>query len=294
MKKLCFSIISTLLFLFTQAVLGENIRGINIDFVTIGNAGNAADKGGTPGCGAVDYNYKIGKYEITNAQWNIFTSIAGVPKGDDGGYSYNSNFTGLLQPVNRISWYEAAQFCNYLTSGDKSKGAYRFSGNNFNPGSFLGIDRASSISTYGKTYVIPTENEWYKAAYFKPDGSGYLIYAINAVPVPGVNSNYNGALGQTPWNVGTGTEEQNGTFDIMGNVWEWNETFFDGLTHGVRGGSYAGDYNNGPILRSSYWASSNPFSEQKDYGFRIAEIPEPATILLFSLGGLMFRKYIYG
>ena len=60
----------------------DTIRGIDIDFVTIGNAGNAADTGGTPGCGAVSYNYRIGKYEVTNAQWNAFTAAAGAPTGN--------------------------------------------------------------------------------------------------------------------------------------------------------------------------------------------------------------------
>jgi hypothetical protein len=76
-------------------------------------------------------------------------------------------------PTNNVSWYEVAQFCNWLTSGDKSKGVYQFSGNNANPGNFLGINRISAQTTYGKIYAIPTEDEWYKAAYFKPDGSGY-------------------------------------------------------------------------------------------------------------------------
>ena len=51
----------------------ELIRGIDIDFVTIGNIGNAAD---TTGYGAVDYDYYIGKYEVTNSQWNPFTGTA--------------------------------------------------------------------------------------------------------------------------------------------------------------------------------------------------------------------------
>ena len=114
-----------------------------------------------------------------------------------------------------ISWYEAAQFCNYLTSGNKYSGAYKFDIS----GNFQEIDRTSSISTYGTTYVIPTEDEWYKAAYFKPDGSGYSLYAngTNTAPIAGVQSNYNNVIGQ-PWNIGSGTQEQNGTFDMMGNV----------------------------------------------------------------------------
>lgn len=270
----------------------DTIRGINIDFVTIGNSGNAADTGGTIGCGAVGYNYRIGKYEVTNAQWNAFTSAAGAPTGSDGGYSYGAFYTGDQQPTDNISWYEATQFCNWLTSGDKSKGTYQFSGSNTNPGSFLGINRDTAKAAYGTIYVLPTEDEWYKAAYYKPDGSGYSIYAngTNIAPTAGVQSNYNGTIG-TPWDIGTGTQEQNGTFDMMGNIWEWNETLVNSSDRIFRGGSYLG---GSPGLKSisQYWLS--PSFENGEMteggGFRIAEIPEPATLIFLSLGGLALRK----
>ena len=188
----------------------DNIRGIDMDFVTIGNAGNAGDtrsEANPYDCGAVSYNYRIGKYEVTNAQWNTFTAAAGAPTGNpSSAYDQSAYFTGAQQPTNEVSWYETLQFCNYLTSGDKSRGVYQFSGNNANPGSFLGINRTAAQATYGTVYVLPTENEWYKAAYYKPDGSGYSLYAngTNTAPIAGLNSNYNGAIG-TPWNVGTGT-----------------------------------------------------------------------------------------
>ncbi|MGD0785312.1 MAG: SUMF1/EgtB/PvdO family nonheme iron enzyme [Sedimentisphaerales bacterium] len=269
----------------------DNIRGINIDFVTIGNAGNGTDPATGNLHGAVGYNYSIGKYEVTNAQWNAFTTAAGAPTGNDGSYTTGSYFTGAQQPTNNVSWYEAAQFCNYLTSGDKSKGAYQFSGNNTNPGSFIGIDRVSSISTYGTTYVLPTHDEWYKAAYYKPDGSGYSTYAYgtDTAPIAGVQSNHNDVIGK-PWDVGTGTIEQNGTYDMMGNVWEWNETLFtnysDGdVYRGARGGSFTTsghDY----YLASSWLNGRYPEFEHYSFGFRVAEIPEPCSLVLLSLGGL--------
>jgi len=250
------------------------IRGIDIDFVTIGNAGNAADTGGTVGCGAVSYGYRIGKYEVTNAQWNAFTTAAGAPVGNDGGYSYPAQFTGAQQPPNNVSWYETLQFCNYLTSGDKSKGAYQFSGNNINPGDFLGINRSAAKATYGTIYFLPTEDEWYKAAYYT--GSSYSLYAngTDTAPIAGVQSNYSSDIG-TPWNVGTGTMEQNGTFDMMGNVWEWNETLLYGSLRGVRGGS--ANFGIFPLASSSQ-GSMGPYYEVYDIGFRVASVPEPPEL----------------
>jgi formylglycine-generating enzyme len=252
----------------------EIIRGIDIDFVTIGNAGNAPDtmvmNDGTTGYGAVGYNYRIGKYEVTANQWQTINTAAGI--GDSGSWSGN-------QPVASISWYDAAQFCNYLTSGNKYSGAYKFDLS----GNFQGIDRVSSISTYGTTYVIPTEDEWYKAAYFKPDASGYSLYAngTDTAPVAGVNSNYGNAIG-APWDIITnGTQEQNGTFNMMGNVWEWNEALI--TYRGIRGGSYGNnDYNLSSPDREYY----PPDNEINTVGFRVASVPEPATLLLLGLGAL--------
>jgi sulfatase modifying factor 1 len=266
----------------------DTIRGINIDFVNIGNAGNAADTqvmdDATTGYGAVGYNYRIGKYEVTAAQWQTINTAAGI--GNPGTWSGN-------QPVASISWYDAAQFCNYLTSGNKYSGAYKFDIS----GNFLSIDRVSSISTYGTTYVMPTEDEWYKAAYFKPNGSGYSLYAngTSTAPVAGVNSNYNSSA---PWNITNGTPEQNGTFDMMGNVWEWNETILYGSLlygsgRGIRGGSYICRHFNYPdynLISSSRSYYVYPSGEDVVMGFRVAEIPEPASLLLLTLGGLALRR----
>jgi len=275
----------------------DTVRGItNLDFVNIGHAGNPGDTRATypdianpTGGGAVGYNYRIGKYEVTNAQWNAFTAAAGAPTGSDSGYEYGAVFTGAQQPTNVVSWYGVAQFCNYLTSGDKSKGAYLFSGNNTNPGAFLEINRDAAISSYGIAYVIPTVDEWYKAAYYT--GSGYSTYAFgtNIEPIAGVNSDYAYSSPWGPWDVGTGTMEQNGTYDMMGNVSEWNETTYygDNSFRILRGGSYLNSSGSG----SSYsMIHISPTWEYYDIGFRVAEVPEPATLFLLTFGGLILRK----
>jgi formylglycine-generating enzyme required for sulfatase activity len=269
-----------------NTALADNVRGINIDFVTIGNAGNPGDTrtiAHPNGCGSVGYNYRIGKYEVTNAQWNTFTTATGAPTGNpSNAYDGNAAYIGNFQPTNCVSWYEVAQFCNYLTSGYKGLGAYQLG----TDGSIT-VNRDVAVSAYGTIYVIPTENEWYKAAYFKPDASGYSTYAngTDTAPIVGVQSNYHS---DSPWNVGTGTPEQNGTYDMMGNVLEWNETLIEGV-RGARGGWFDAYFSVAlaPSSQSYYY----PQSESTNLGFRVAEVvPEPATILLLTLGGLALRR----
>jgi sulfatase modifying factor 1 len=284
---------------------GAVVRGIEIDFVTIGNAGNAPDPATGGLYGAVCYSYAMSKYEITNAQWTSFVAAAGAPTGTSTNpYNEGAYFTGAQQPANYVSWLEAAQFCNWLTSGDKSSGAYQFSGNNANPGSFLGIDRDAAVLAYGTIYVIPTEDEWYKAAYHKNDGvtANYWLYPTqsNNVPSndlinpdPGNNANFY----QSGYTIGSpdymtivgefeNSESAYGTFDQGGNAEEWTETFLSGSTSRriIRGGHFMGT-----DISSSY-RNSDTQDREYYFGFRVAMVPEPATIALLAAGLLFIKK----
>jgi len=267
-------------------VSGEviHVRGIDIDFVTIGNAGNAGDvrtEANPYGCGAVGYEYRIGTYEVTADQWQTINTAGGI--GNAGSWSGS-------EPIALITWYDAARFCNYLTTGDTEDGVYKFSG-----GSLTEImDHEQAGQTYGAVYFLPTETEWYKAAYYKPDGSGYSTFSDGGDTNPVIwdmGWNADGGPYELVWEVGTGTQEQNGTFDMMGNVWEWNETLI-GTRRILRGGAfsiaYEGEYNG---MASSEQYHITPLYVGYDIGFRVAAIiPEPGTLCLFGAGALLMRK----
>lgn len=267
---------------------GTGGNAFTLDFVNIGNAGNAAD---TSGYGAVADAFRMGMHEVTIDQFAKANAAAGgtLGDGDENPYSIGVNGAAL-----RTSWLEAAKFANYLTSGTYNGGAYQFSDVN----TLTGVDRDAAVSTYGTVYVLPTEDEWYKAAYLKSDGSAYTLYATgDSVPTAGAGGeNYNG-VNSNPWDVGSGgLAENNGTFDMNGNVWEWNESAYDGTLDNmaenrvIRGGAFL---NSEIYLRSSRRNSLNPTGENNDIGFRVAAIPEPSSIGLMALAGgfgLAFRK----
>jgi len=201
-------------------------------YVTIGGTDVAAD---STGYGGVNYSYQISQYEVTGAEFNV----AAADDPNVGDCSYDS----LNGPAYYVSWNEAVKYCNWLTSGDAYLGAYTHSG-----GSFTGIDRAGAIATYGTAYVLPTEDEWYKAAYWRDDiNDQWSLYAHGADTTPtwgttdGWNYyDYDGgyAYDHDMWPVGYGAEEQNGTYDMMGNATEWTEILYDSSRYLTRGGAY--------------------------------------------------------
>jgi formylglycine-generating enzyme required for sulfatase activity len=119
-----------------------------------------------------------------------------------------------------------------------------------------------------------------------------------AEPIAGIDSYFGDRTSpfHGPWAVGSGTEELNGTYDMMGNVGELSESTMGGtytITHAqdlrlVRGGSWITGGTD--ILGLYYRYGIMPYAESDEYGFRVASVPEPCTVLLLGLGGAMLRK----
>ena len=250
-------------------------------FVTIGNAGNAAD--GTTGYGAVGYTYKISATEVTIAE---FQAATGAGSGNENYWNTSGRTVGPNAPASYVSLYEARKYCNWLTTEDVNSGYYGNGGNNMS-----GLSHDAYAAANGLTYFLPTEDEWYKAAYFKTDAYSLYANGTDTVPTKGTTDGWNyyngGYVNGSPnytWTAGYGGVEQNGTVNMMGNVWEWMET-----SSGVlRGGSYVSYEVN---LRSSSRSDYDPAGEYGSIGFRVVAIPEPATALSLVLGGLVVTGY---
>ena len=269
---------------------------------------NMADTG-------VGYNYNMGKYEITQGQWSSFTTSVGAQNlyghSGDIGNAYGGPYTwGTDQPAAQMSWYEAAQFCNWLTSGNIADGAYLFD----NANNFLGVNRTAA-ETLPSVYVIPSYDEWMAAAFY--NGTQFTTYANGSDTTPPMGWNfdantYAGGGGNPlgldaniqapeypnsifePWVVGSGSAEQNGTYDMTGNVWEWTEE---------------ADLIGGSAHDDNHIASSNPLfpfawdadDESSWLGFRVVEIgtsviPEPASLAMLALvgtGAWVVRRWFF-
>jgi formylglycine-generating enzyme len=317
---------------------------VTIDWVTVGNANNAND---TTGYGAVNYDYQIGKYDVTIGQYTEFLNavattdtyslyntsmgtdlnVAGISRsGDSGSYSYsviNNGGDSSNRPITYVSWWDSARFANWLANGQPTgaqssttteNGAYNVNG--ATSGTAPGKNVTNPNTSAAPTFYIPTENEWYKAAYYSPvlnSGSGgYYTYATQSNATPGNvigssanQANYwNGVLSVTQsstydssqnylTDVGAFTNSASfyGTFDQNGNVFQWND--LDGLpgsSRGFRGGFW---YNGEDALKPWYRSTDPPETEISHFGFRLASpvaVPEPSSYAM-ALAGLACGGY---
>ena len=285
-----------------------------IPTVPVGNLGNAND---STGFGGVSYDYRIGTTEVTNAQYvdflnakaasdplRLYNALMGsnirggiTQSGVSGGFTYATRADMANKPVNFVSWYDSIRFANWLNNGqgigDTETGAYTLLGGTPTPSNGLSITREP-----GATWWLPSENEWYKAAYYQPaaqggDSDDYWFFptASNSAPTmatansagdignPGANianinlgADWNGQNGNVTTVGSAGPLSQSfwGTSDQGGNVWEWNEALISGSFRGLRGGSFL---NSASSLQSSERNFYNPSSVDFSFGFRVANVP---------------------
>lgn len=176
-----------------------------IEFVTIGAPGNAplVTTGRANGRGSVSEEYRIGRFEITTAQWVQFMNAVSMRPSSEAipfisppqgiwGARIDSSYTGPgvryevipgreNQGVGNISWRTAAIYCNWLHNNQGTSrsafmnGAYDVStfGYAFNPNSGLN-DIATDQITHnaGARFFLPTWDQWLKAVHYDPNRFG--------------------------------------------------------------------------------------------------------------------------
>ena len=275
---------------------GSGANEFTIEFVSI--LGDASSANGTAiGGGATGFvapgDFRMGVYEITNDQWAKFVNIFGAPTGFPGS-AYDAGTTGGADlPGTYVSAFEGFQFVNWLNASAGYSDAYKFVETTPGDPATLTFGVWDAADAAGGTnlfrhkdakYFIPTEDEWVKAAYW--NGTILQTYASvgDVVPVENVDSQYN-SFAYGLWDVGTGTQELNGTFDMMGNAKEFTESpaMRDGVYDPagvagtpVRGGAFSAQLLSLTLTKRDLQPKHN---EQWNVGFRVASIyiPPPPT-----------------
>ncbi|MDR2430102.1 MAG: formylglycine-generating enzyme family protein [Puniceicoccales bacterium] len=302
-----------------------------ISFAHIGDINNGQDTFNGTVYGDVGYEYYISKYAVTQGQWVDFLnavatdrSVVDLPANQGIKNLYSPNMAGsndayngikrtetagtysysLLdedvyakRPVVYVTLLSAKRFCNWLTNGGGSTedGIYNMSAG----------DNAERTALWGQAgaVALPTENEWYKAAYYDPNksgGAGYYTYAFGGRNGDTISHDYANYYegGNVYYNTmgdgfGNRTYYMNevdffegyasayGAVDMTGNVWEWTDSPHETYTTArvVRGASYT--YSASSLAAGSSRPNRFPVAENSTLGFRVASlapIPEPAEI----------------
>ncbi|NQU20322.1 MAG: SUMF1/EgtB/PvdO family nonheme iron enzyme [Candidatus Nealsonbacteria bacterium] len=323
--------------------MGEGFT--SLEMVPVGNLGNDPDtRYATPGYGGVDYAYNIGKYEVTAGQYTEFLNAVAATDtnglysssmwgnsygckieqtGSNGSYTYSVAADRENRPVNFVSFMDSMRFTNWLENGQPT-GMQNAS--TTEAGVYTIDNGLSEIRNSNATYFIPSEDEWYKAAYHKNDGAtgNYWEYPAQSNIAPGyVNNSGNlsgtgttfteggmdpgnyatydkdggtEGIGSPYWTTEVGewenSESPYGTFDQGGNLWEWNETLTTSSLRGGRGGSYLNHI--GDDLHAAFRPNSNQLSPGNvgnfSLGFRVASVPKPSTIVLDDVPEYEWRR----
>jgi formylglycine-generating enzyme len=303
--------------------------------------------------GDVAYTYQIGKYDVTVAQYceflnavaktdtyglynptmavqtgstqSFYPTMAIAQNGSPGSYSYSitagsqgSCSAAANFPIYCVTWGDAARFCNWLQngqptgtqgSGTTETGAYTLNGAVTNE-ALLAVKRNA-----GAKYFLPSENEWYKAAFYKGGSAnaGYWLYPTRSNDAPSNllsstgtnNANFYDDGYTDPTNlltpVGTFAASPGpyGTYDMGGPLWQWNEALI-GSGRGLRGGDCHLDVGH---MASSYCAasyyggydSSPPADGWSTVTFRVASVPEPSDFAMLSAvaaGILVLKRWL--
>lgn len=299
---------------------GSGASQTTIDFVPIGNPGNPGDPTGKPvGAGSVGYTYSIAKYELSAANLLAYNA-AMAGSGLEIGFINR----GAQRPATGIAWNEAARFANWLNSDQGYAPAYKFTSQEFgsvtnmemwSPTDTLDHDPDNPFRSKRARYVLPSVDEWYKAAYYDPNANGgvggYWDFPTGAdTPPIYVDS------GTTPGTVVMGQDffkgpaavdqagglSPYGVMGLGGNVQEWNETqgypindiwpsvpnTSAGAFRVLRGGTWHLGFTS---ALSTQFSTYQPNGDNVDnLGFRVvqlndpsAPVPEPGSLVVMSL-----------
>lgn len=306
-----------------QRATSARAAGADIEWVTVGDPGNPPDA--ATGRGAVARVFQIARHEVTVEQYAAFLAAVAARDphalwnagqkidrgGKDGAYTYSARTGHEREPVMNVSFIDAMRFANWLHHQQEQKAS---AGAAPTPPT-TAVDATQETETGAYTIAaggglaarspdarawIPSEDEWYKAAYHHPHAAGgppggYWRFPTKSDFAPAL-----GAAGDTGPNLASfladgkilpngaalrgyddvmpvgsfpGSASYYGTLDQAGNAWEWVETTIFDTQRIMRGGSMCATYEK---LLPQVRSNARPIRRYRDTGFRVARAAPPA------------------
>ena len=271
---------------------GTGANSFSMDFVRIGEAGNAPTVMGSVQWGAVGYVFNLGKYEVSREMIEKANASAGLSITLNDMSRWGGN--GANTPATGVSWYEAASFVNYLNTSTGFNLAYKFNSSGvferWSP-TDLGYNSNNLLRNSMAKFYLPSVDEWFKGAYGSPSGT-WFNYATGSDSTPtavsgGTDPNTIVFGGQaSPAEItNAGGLSAYGTMAQGGNVWEWIENENPNNGNYIQGGGFRDGI--GIISSTMNFSEASPVSESNYWGFRVASVPEPSSFSLLALGGVV-------
>jgi formylglycine-generating enzyme required for sulfatase activity len=215
--------------------------------------------------------FYMGKYEVTQDQYqkimgNNPSHFQGQDNPPDAGEAQGR------RPVEKVSWFNAIEFCNKLSEEEELETVYTVSGTSYP------ITVTADFSKNG--YRLPTEAQW---EYACRAGTTTGYYYGNNIDGLGDTAWYSANSGNKTHEVGKKIPNPWGLYDMNGNVMEWCWDWYDvytgwsevdptgsdgvGRTHRViRAGSWT---YQAVCSRSAVRHANGPSGEVYDVGFRL-------------------------
>lgn len=159
-------------------------------------------------------HFWIDKYLVTNAQFRQFNGIA----------TQESYWTEDNRPRERISWFEAQDFCKLRGSRLPTEAEWEYAARGWD------------------SLVYPWGNEW------NPDNAVWSVYSGHEYPIDPSRqtAEVGNKLGGISWV---------GALDMSGNVWQWTKSMYRSYPYDKEDGRESNSDTTTPrVLRGGSWA----------------------------------------
>jgi formylglycine-generating enzyme required for sulfatase activity len=234
--------------------------------------------------------FYMGKYAVTQEQYlavmgvnpSFFNGVPGVPEGSTRDTGTPPGEVQEKRPVERVTWFDAVEFCNKLSILEGLTPAYAISDIIRHEDGFI-IAATVAVNWNANGYRLPTESEWEYAcragtttAYsFGDDAAQLGEYAWFSG-----NSNTDDTTIKSH-QVGLKKPNEWGLYDMHGNVWEWVWDWWASYTaeaktdpRGPGTGTYRVERGGSwhlvaRHLRSANRSGNGPSSRFSSLGFRV-------------------------
>lgn len=224
-------------------------------------------------------SFQLATTPVTFRQYSLFCAATGRDLPNDSGFGKDS------RPVINVNWYDAVEYCNWLSETQGLEQVYSVHKEQKDPNNKSALDDLKWLvkeKPAANGYRLPTEAEWEYAARGRGKRPGSQYAGSDTLEEVGW---YRKNSGRKTQPVRQKKPNELGLYDMSGNVWEWcwdrceseyyknqnNALFLIGIEptslFARRGGSW--NYHPGSARCSDRMCGS-PNGGGSDIGFRLA------------------------